>query len=169
MFWIDLHLMINHFPIILTLVGTGACLIGAARRMRAIWLYGALTLALAGAAAIPAWISGNQAHVPLENSLGVPEGTVEPHEQLSEAAMWILIPMGVLGAFAWWRGGQEDRRGPTPEWVKPALLIAAVSGSAIIGYTALLGGRIMHNEKALSALRADSAGRGETRKPERER
>ena len=157
MTWVKLHLMINHFPIILTLVGTGACVVGAARRARQAWTYGALTLALAGACAVPVWITGNQSHIVLEDELGVPEGVVEPHELIAEATMWIMIPMGALAAFAWWRAGQEPRRGPSPAWVWQSLLATGVAGSAMIGYTALLGGRIAHNATTIEAMRSDSA------------
>jgi drug/metabolite transporter (DMT)-like permease len=165
MFWLNLHLMTNHFPIILTLVGTAACILGAARRIRDAWIYGALCLALAGATSVPAWITGNESHLPFENELGVPEGTVEDHELFAEATMWIMIPMGALAAFAWWRAREEPRRGPSPTWMWPTVLAVSFLGSAMIGYTAYLGGRIGHNAKTIEALKPDSA-RARPRPPE---
>ncbi|MSR07270.1 MAG: hypothetical protein EXR93_09430 [Gemmatimonadetes bacterium] len=157
MTWIKLHLMINHFPVILTVVGTAACILGAGRHIRQAWTYGALTLALAGVCAIPAWITGNQSHIVMEDEIGIPEGVVEPHELMGEATMWIMIPMAGLAAFTLWRASQEARRGPLPNWVRPTLLTFGIAGSVMIGYTALLGGRIGHNAATIEAIRSDSA------------
>src|SRR5262249_11278149 len=132
MTWLYLHLMSNHFPIILTLVGTIACAIGAARKRDRIWEYGLVTLTIGALAAIPSWIPGYQAHYVAENRLGFPEGTVEPHELLAEATMWVMLPLAGLAAFAWWRRGQEPRRGPSPAWVRPAILAAGLSGCVML-------------------------------------
>lgn len=149
--------MLNHFPVILTFVGTGACLVAAVRRARQAWIYGALTLILAGGSAVPAWITGNQAHWVLEDEVGVKEGVAEPHELAAEVTMWFMIPMAALGAFVLWGAGQESRRGPLPTWVRPTLLTLGIAGSAVIGFTALLGGRITHNATTFEAMRSDSA------------
>jgi uncharacterized membrane protein len=156
--WLYLHLVLNHFPVILTLVGTTGCIIGAARKSREAWTYGVITLAIAAVCAIPSWITGYQAHYILENRLRVPEGVVEPHELTAEATMWIMIPMGALAAFAWWRAREEPRRGPSPPWVPPAILIAASMASIMLGVTAFLGGEIAHgNAPPRPLVGADSA------------
>jgi hypothetical protein len=157
MSWIYLHLVTNHFPIILTLLGTAACGIGAARRSGFVWTYGLVTLALGGLAAVPTWITGYQAHYVIENRFGLPEGLVEPHELLAEATMWIMIPMAALAAFAWWRAREEPRRGPSPPWVRPTVLIAAVSGTIMLSVTAFLGGKIEHGAPPKGRSPQDSA------------
>jgi uncharacterized membrane protein len=157
MTWLYLHLILNHFPVILALVGATACVIGASRRNQAAWTYGVISLAIAAACSIPTWITGYQAHYVLENALRVPEGVVEPHELTAEATMWIMIPLGALAAFAWWRQNEEPRRGPSPPWVRPAVLIAAILGSIMIGVTAFLGGRITPRNVPRPLTRADSA------------
>jgi uncharacterized membrane protein len=147
----------NHFPIILTLLGTAACVFGAARRHRGAWTYGVVTLAFGAFAALPTWITGYQAHYIMETKLGLPEGIIEPHELLAEATMWIMIPLGALAAFAWWRAGEEPRRGPSPTWVRPAVLMAAVLGSIMLGVTAFFGGKIAHDQPPRPRSPGDSA------------
>jgi hypothetical protein len=156
MTWLYLHLITNHFPIILTVVGTVACIIGAARRNHSIWTYGVITLALGGVAAIPTWITGYQAHYVVEYRLGLPEGLVEPHELLAEGLMWFMIPMSGIATFAWWRAREEPRRGPSPTWIRPALLVSALAGCVMLGFTAFQGSRISHGAKQRAAP-ADSA------------
>jgi hypothetical protein len=158
MTWVYLHLVTNHFPIILTLLGTIACGLGAARHHKGMWRYGVVTLAIGGLTAIPTWITGNQAHYVVEIQLGIPEGKVEPHELLSEATMWVMLPMAGLASFAWWRGNEEPRRGPSPPWVRPALLCTALVGCTLLGVTAFLGGRIEHGDVPRPTA-ADSAAR----------
>ena len=157
MTWLYLHLIMNHFPIILTLLGTAACGVGAGRRNQAAWTYGMVTIVLGGITAIPTWITGYQAHYVLENRLGFPEGTVEPHELLAEATMWIMLPMTALAAFAWWRAREEPRRGPSPPWVRPALLITAILGSILLSVTAFEGGKIGHGAAPRRLSPRDSA------------
>ncbi|MBI4503321.1 MAG: hypothetical protein HY700_19460 [Gemmatimonadetes bacterium] len=157
MTWLYLHLALNHFPVTLTVLGTTACVIGVARGSREAWLYGLITLAIAAACSIPSWITGYQAHYVLENKLQVAEGVVEPHELLAEATMWIMIPMGALAAFGWWRAREEPGRGPSPSWVRPAILTAAVTGTVMLGITAFLGGRIGHGKPQRPPTGADSA------------
>jgi uncharacterized membrane protein len=158
MLWLYLHLALNHFPVILTVLGTTACAIGAARRIRDAWTYGFITLAVAAACAFPTWITGYQSHYVLENHRWIAEGVIEPHELTAEATMWILVPMGALAAFAWWRQREEPRRGPSPNWVRPAVLVAAAMGTIMLGVTAFLGGEIALGNGPLPPRKtADSA------------
>ena len=157
MTWLYLHLTSNHFPIILVLLGTCACAIGAARRSDAAWTYGIVTLAIGAVTAIPTWITGYQAHYVLENRLGFPEGTVEPHELLAEATMWVMFPLAALAGFAWWRTREEPRRGPSPPWMRPAVLITACIGAIMLGVTAFEGGKIAHGTAPKPVSAKDSA------------
>src|SRR5437867_4287493 len=106
MAWVYLHLVTNHFPVILTLLGTGAVLVSLSWRRAAAeaWRYALVTLVLATASAVPAWITGNQSHEIVERRLGVTEGLVETHEEVAEGTLWVIVAMGGLAAFALWRG-----------------------------------------------------------------
>jgi uncharacterized membrane protein len=157
MSWLYLHLTTNHFPIILTLLGTVAGFVGTIRRDRNIWLYGVVTLALGGALAIPTWITGYQAHYVVEVRLGLPEGHVEPHEVLAEGTMWLMVPLAALAGFAWWRLNQESRRGPSPSWIRPALLGTAVLGCVLLAITAFQGAKIAHGREGKARTPGDSA------------
>ena len=46
--WPYVHTLINHFPIILSVVGTGVVLLALIVRRRGLWLYALATLTLAG-------------------------------------------------------------------------------------------------------------------------
>ena len=56
-----LHLLVNHFPVVLSVVGTGSLLLALVTRRRDLWRHATLTLLLAGIAAIPAKRTGHAA------------------------------------------------------------------------------------------------------------
>src|SRR5579864_6542996 len=103
MTWVYLHLITNHFPVILALLGTGAAMLSFRwrRRAREAWAYALVTLMLAGISVIPVWITGNESHEAAEQQLGAKESRVEEHELFAEGALWATIAMGGLAAFAW--------------------------------------------------------------------
>lgn len=142
--WAHLHLMVNHFPIVLTMTGLVVALAALLARRRVVWVYALATLAAAGLFAVPAFLSGSQAGEVVEQQPGVSEAAVEAHEEAAEAALWVVLVMGAVSAFAWWRTTRREAPTlPTPA-VRALVLAAAVAGSGTIGYAALLGGRIAH-------------------------
>jgi uncharacterized membrane protein len=53
--------MINHFPVILSVVGAVAAILGSLTRRRMVWTFAAICLTLAGTIIGPVFISGKQA------------------------------------------------------------------------------------------------------------
>jgi uncharacterized membrane protein len=151
--WPYLHLVTNHFPIILTMTGTTAALVAFVLRRRAIWIYAVATLSIAGLASVPVFLSGNQAQETMEDQPGVAKAALDSHEEASEVALWVTLAMGVAAAMAWWRTVREDRRGPSPAWIRPVVLVAALAGMGMISYAAFLGGRIVHGADETSVTR----------------
>ncbi|MBI4420036.1 MAG: hypothetical protein HY560_04355 [Gemmatimonadetes bacterium] len=160
MTWVYLHLITNHFPVILTVLGTAALLVSFWWRgqARAVLLYALATLVLAGATVIPAWITGNQSHAVVEERLGVKEGMVESHELFAEGTLWITLAMAGLAGFTLWRVSREEKMGPAPAALRHGVLAAALLGSVMIGYTALLGARITHDVKPPPVQPSDGIG-----------
>ena len=46
--WAHIHIAINHFPVILAVMGTLSALVGLVTGKRGPWLYGAASLTMAG-------------------------------------------------------------------------------------------------------------------------
>ncbi|MEO7086358.1 MAG: hypothetical protein ABI442_14955, partial [Gemmatimonadaceae bacterium] len=59
--WPYLHTIVNHFPIILSVVGTSVLILALITGRRGIWLYALATLTLAGLSVYPAFYTGNAA------------------------------------------------------------------------------------------------------------
>ena len=156
--WPYAHLLVNHFPIILTYLGLAAALVAVVRRRRVAWLYALVTLTLAGAGAYPALLTGQQAGPVMEKRWYVEEAAVDAHEEAGETALWILLAMGALSAYGSWRllrsrvvvgneAGAFAR--DLPMVLRAAVVIAALAGAAAVSYAAYEGGMIVHKAPRL--------------------
>lgn len=154
-----LHLVLNHFPVIGTIIAivllTGA-FIRTSSDLRWITLCIVLGLALV---TIPVYLTGEPAEEAVEGTQGVSEAIIERHE---EAALPALVLMEVSGGFSLivmlllWRRSRFTRLG------FGALLVMSIVTAASMGWTANIGGQIRHKE-----IRAGQAG-GDTGGPESE-
>lgn len=161
--WPYVHLLVNHFSVILTFVGLAAALLAAVRPRRALWLYAVATLTLGGLAAYPAVFTGEQAAPVMERQWFVDEAAVDEHEKAGELAQWILLAMGALSGFAWWRllrtrvtpggaGSADDALAcRLPVALRSAVVIAALAGAAGVANAAFEGGFIVHKAPRLAA------------------
>lgn len=157
--WPYAHLLINHFPIILTYLGLAAVIVALATRRRSAWLYALATLTLAGLAVYPAVLTGSQAAPIMEKLWYVDERAVDDHEKAGEIAQWILLGMGALSAYGWWRmvrarpvaGDAAERAArELPVVLRVAVLVAALAGSGAIAFAAFEGGMIVHKATRLA-------------------
>ena len=169
----DLHVLINHFPVILTIVGTAFALLALFVGKRGVWLYATATLALAGLAVLPTYFTGEPAADQLEKSWYVTRQAIHAHEEAGEFALWGLIVMGLIAAYAWWRawrretvvvtGAVHTDRGDVPAealvrphaglpvWLRALVVISALFGSALMYRASALGGAILHHSTVLQS------------------
>lgn len=156
--WPYAHLLVNHFPIILTYLGVATVLLALVTRRRVVWLYAVATLTLAGLGAYPALFTGQQAAPIMEKQWFVNEAAVDEHEEAGEIALWILLVMGALSAYSWWRlvrpqsgAGAEARTlaHDLPVALRSAVVVVALAGATSVGYTAYEGGMIVHKAQRL--------------------
>ncbi len=169
----DLHLLINHFPVILTVVGTAMAVLALITRKRGVWLYATATLFLAGLAAVPTFFTGEPAEDKLEDSWYVTRQAIHAHEEAADLAGWGLVIMGLIAAYAWWRawrretvvvaGAVHTDRGDVPAeamvranaglpvWLRALVVLSALVGCVLVYRTASLGGDIVHHSTVLQS------------------
>ena len=167
----DIHVLINHFPVILTVVGAAVAVLALFVRKRAVWLYATATLFLAGLSAIPTFLTGDPAADELRNSWYVTRQAIRAHDDSAEFTLWGLIVMGLIAAYAWWRawrretvvvaGAVHTERGDVPAeakvraynglpvWLRALVVVSALFGCALVYRTASLGGDIIHHSTVL--------------------
>jgi hypothetical protein len=147
--WPYIHTLINHFPIILTVVGTAVLLLALVTGRRALWLYALATLTLAGLAVYPAFFTGDQAADAVRDTWYIVRDMVREHDGSAEWAMWTVLPMGAASAYAWWRMLRREVTGLPPAWLRAVVVVLALLGVSVIARTAYLGGKIVHDSPKL--------------------
>ena len=167
----SIHILINHFPVILTVVGAFFAIVALFVRKRGVWLYATATLALAGLSVIPTFLTGDPAAEQLRNSWYVTRQAIRAHDDSAEWTLWGLIIMGLIAAYAWWRawrretvvvaGAVHTERGDVPAealvrasaglpgWLRALVVLSALFGCALVYRTASLGGDILHHSTVL--------------------
>jgi len=140
-----LHLILNHFPVIGTLVGIGVIFHGYITRSEeikktALWIWTAMAVI-----AIPVYLTGESAEEAVEHLAGVSESLIHEHEEMAELAIWL---MEALGAFSFlslviYRVFPSASRGKVIFVVATCLSLAVFGVMARTGY---LGGQISHAE-----------------------
>lgn len=147
--WPNIHLYVNHFPVILSVVGLGVVILALIFRRRLLWLYAMGALALAGAVVYPVRFSGDEADDALHDPWYIKQGVIDEHKDASLYALIFLLLVGIVSAYGLWRAFKRPDE-EIPRWVKAALLIGALMGFATVARTAYLGGKIIHEAPVLS-------------------
>jgi uncharacterized membrane protein len=147
--WPLVHIMLNHFPIILTVAGTAALLLATFRGQRASWLYGTISLTLAAVTVIPTYFTGAPAEHALNRPWYVARGAIHTHEDAARIASILVVIGGLVAVVAWRRLVRYPREVRMPGALRTALLVTALAASVSIGYTSWLGGRIVHDAPVL--------------------
>ena len=146
---IHLHLLLNHLPVIGSVLGVLLLSIALARRSDELGKVALGLFALLAAASVVVFFTGEPAEKLVEKLPGFSEALTERHE---DVALIAVVVMGLTGLFCLITLAVFRKR-PLAGWVTPVALVASLGTAGIMGYTANLGGQIRHTE-----LRASTAG-----------
>lgn len=138
----QIHLMLNHLPVIGMLFVVVALTVGMVFRAQAILRLSLALLPVLALVAVPVFLSGEPAEEAIEHAAGVSERVIEPHEAAARAALIgiaVLGVVGLVGLLRWRRSRLSMRFAGT-------LLVASVALSGWLAWTAHLGGQIRHPE-----------------------
>lgn len=162
----DLHLLLNHFPVIGTLITAGVFILGLIQRSDALKRAGLVLFLGLSLLSIAVYISGNaaaeaicdgksQAELdgqdamaptkPCKLPLGVSRALIQIHET---AAFEAFAVMELTGAFAWLGLWQFRRFSRFPGATLSVVLILSLFTLALMTRAANLGGAIRHPEIA---------------------
>jgi uncharacterized membrane protein len=137
------HLLLNHFPIIGTLIGTIILVYGFISKELKIKILSAFVIAAMALIAVPVYLTGEPAEETVEHISGISETSIELHEEAAEFAIVVMSITGFLALMS-----------ILVSKIKPALTIKAFyvllvfsfisfAAMARVGY---LGGKIRHTE-----------------------
>lgn len=139
---VHLHLLLNHVPVVGTMFAlvtfAAALLIRESVSIKfALWVSAALALV-----AVAVYFTGGAAEEAVEKLAGVTESAIEQHEEAAEVTTVAMSVFGALSVAAL----LFFRKGRVPRWVAVSGLVGTVVLSALMGWTANLGGQIRHTE-----------------------
>jgi uncharacterized membrane protein len=147
--WAHIHIAINHFPVILAVMGTLSALLGLVTGKRGPWLYGAASLTLAGVTVLPAYFTGGPAEHFLNRPWFVARGAIHAHERAALLSVVLTVLAGLAAAVAWRRVVRYPREVMLPGWLRTLVLLTAIAATTSIVYTSLLGGEVIHGAPVL--------------------
>jgi uncharacterized membrane protein len=147
--WPYIHTVINHFPIVLTVVGSVVLAAALILKRRGLWLYAVATLTMAGVMVYPAFFSGDKAAHELRDTWYIVRSAVKEHDQAAGFALASILLMGAVSAYAWWRTLRREVTGLPPVWLRVVVALLAAWGLSVITRTAYLGGQIVHESPRL--------------------
>jgi uncharacterized membrane protein len=150
-----LHLQLNHFPTVGTIVGLGLLLLALAKRSEDLLRASLAVLFVIALMALPAYMTGHAAQRVVIDRPGVSEAMIARHQS---AALLALILMELTGVVAWiglWRTWRGTRRAG---WAAPVTLLLATATLVLMASAATIGGAIGHEE--IRGTMASAAGSG---------
>lgn len=138
-----LHLLLNHFPTIGTIMGGGLFVLSLITNSDDLKRASLVVLLGISLIAIPTYISGNGAQDAVKSLPGVSKTLIETHEG---AALVALGFIEVTGAFAWLGLWQFRRLARVPNWNLAVILVLTAVTLGLMARASNLGGEIRHAE-----------------------
>lgn len=143
------HLALNHFPVVGMFFATALFAFASWRKSQEMSRTGLGFFVLVALISVPVYLTGEPAEMAIMDGPGFEETLVNAHQRAATFGFTAAIVVGVvaLGALFVYRQAPM-----LPGWLKWTVLGLALMATAILGWTANLGGMIRHPE-----IRADSA------------
>jgi len=137
------HLLINHFPTIGTILGLGLLLLSFIRKNDHLKKVSLEVLFLIALATMPVYVSGQAAAEALKGQSGVSAAAIVAH---NDAALGSFIMMEITGFVAWLVLWRMRRIGWPTTGLTYTVLVLSVMTVAAVARAANIGGDIRHPE-----------------------
>jgi len=138
-----IHLLLNHFPIIGTLIGSCLLLWGIIKKNDHTKSIAAFLLAAMALIAIPVFLTGEPAEESVEHITGVSENMVSLHEEAAEIAISLMGITGIIALAALFMAWKKYKQANMVFLVAFVFSAVCFASMARTGY---LGGQIRHTE-----------------------
>ena len=140
-----LHLLLNHFPIIGTLVGLGLFLISLFGENEDLRRASLITFAAMALLAIPTFFSGVGAEGAIKKLPGISEELIERHHGSAILALFFMEISGALALVALWQSHGVARPEPW-NWILSGVFLFSVLTVGLMARVGTTGGDIRHPE-----------------------
>ena len=138
-----LHMLLNHFPIIGTIVGAGLFVLSLLVKADDFRRSSLIVFVAIALLTIPAFMTGVGAQEKMVQDPNISNALIQRHEGAAELAVWFMEITGVLSLITLW----QSARGKRPVvWTSAAVLIFSIATVGLMARTGNTGGEIRHVE-----------------------
>ena len=137
------HLLLNHFPIILSVIGTGFIVASFIFKKQHLKFASLLLIILAAAFTIPAFATGEPAEEQVEGIAGITDVAIEEHEEIAEKGRMIIFITGGLALITLLLLHYKKK---AVQAFMIITLIGSAASAGILSYVGYTGGEIRHSE-----------------------
>jgi uncharacterized membrane protein len=138
-----LHLLFNHLPIIIPIVGLLVLFVNIIVRSEIVQRVGYLILILGAIATIPAFFTGEGAEEIVENIEGITHNVIHEHEEIAETFAILSYILGGLSLVGIWA---NLKRKSFSIWLGYAIFAYGLVVLVFAQQTGTTGGEIRHTE-----------------------
>lgn len=138
-----LHLVLNHFPIIIPIIGILIMIAGFFLKSEILKKTAFGLFVLGALFTLPAFATGEDAEDIVENLAGIEEEYIETHEEVAETFAYLSYGLGVLSIIGFWASWKEKS---FANYLSIAVLLFAVVVLYFGRETGTTGGEIRHPE-----------------------
>jgi uncharacterized membrane protein len=149
-----LHLLLNHFPVIGTIVGLGLFLVSFVGKNEDLRRSSYIVFAAVALLTIPAFLSGFGAQIMIKGP-GVSDALIDRHEGAALLSLWFMLATGTLALVGLWQSQGASR---LPHWNVSAVLVFSLLTVGLMARTGNTGGDIRHPEVRPGQAVATEAG-----------
>ena len=146
--WPYAHLLINHFPVVMSVAALSVAILALIFNRRGLWLTAMGALTSAGVFVYPVFFTGNKADHALKDPWYIHPGVIEAHDEAALWALWLILIAGAFAAWSWWRSLKRPTEA-IPGWMRAGVVVAALAAVSVVARTAYLGGKIIHDAPVL--------------------
>jgi uncharacterized membrane protein len=139
----QLHLLLNHFPIIGTIVGVALFLLSFFVKAEDVRRSSSIVFVVVALLTIPAFMTGVGAQEKIVTDPSISNTMIQRHEGAAELAVWFIEITGALAVAALW---QSVRRVSPARWNTLAILVFSLVTVGLMARTGNTGGEIRHVE-----------------------
>jgi uncharacterized membrane protein len=140
-----LHLLLNHFPIIGTIVGLALFLISLVGKNEDLRRASLIIFSTIALVTIPTFFSGTGAQGAIKNIPGVSEALIERHQGAAMLALLFMEITGALSLVGLWKS-QGVSRPARWNWSLSAVLLFSIVTVGLMARVGTTGGNIRHPE-----------------------
>ena len=137
-----LHLLLNHFPVIGTIIGLGLFFLGLSEEHHHMRRAGLILFAVLAFITIPVFISGVGAQVMLRKA-GISNALIQRHEGAAMPALALMEMTGAMALVGLWQSYRMIR---PARWNIAAVLLFSVVTVGLMARTGNTGGDLRHPE-----------------------